>query len=239
MRCVITYFQNKRIALPYIFGKYCLPEMKKHFPGEIQLFHIFHNIHVKDPRLASTRDYTEQDLSKVRSFLPQYKHANIISHSELIPDMYTLPSFRIGMKVSILAKADLHLWLEDDAIVMDTFDWLKTYKDEDVLLYRNTISDRMANCAFMITSNSYDRKALRALRHFKRDNKEYKNSSQIENFFWTKAKSHVLLDSDKAIRHHPYVPRVDKEHIKEWLMRKIPNIEQQDIDLLDNDYKSY
>src|SRR5579859_679223 len=152
MKCIITYFQNKRIALPYIFNRYCFPKMKEIFPGEMKLYHIFHNLHIKDNLLESNR-IEENKLKQTTEFIHKYKGACIIPHKKVFPELYSIPSYKIGVVMALKESADLHLWLEDDAIVydMNCKTWPEKMIGKDVGLYRQTMHISMINCAFMLT----------------------------------------------------------------------------------------
>lgn len=235
MKIVITYCQNKRTAMPYLFGKYALPMMEKVFPGEVKLYHIFHDLHVRDERLASNRA-DASGLARVREFVKTAPGA-VVTHTEVFPDLYVLPSFRIGSAVAIKERADLHLWLEDDAIVYDPlcYLWPRLMRDTDIGLFRQTAHIPMANCAFLLTSYKFDVKFLAA--DFRDDGKEYPNSSPFETFLWGLAESHQVLHPGAANRHHPRGPfKTTTDDLAAWLQETIPNIEEQDLKLLREDF---
>ena len=210
--------------------------MKHVFPGEMKLYHIFHDVHVDNTILESNR-LNHKHLDNAREFIrnDRYQNATIVKHKEVNPELLSLPSCRLGVEIALEENADLHLWLEDDAIVFDK-DCASWSPKIDIGLYRYTMHAEMVNCAFMLTSSDYDRKILPQLCSYEDDHKIYPNSSQIEHMFWQNVKTHVMLNPDNATRHHPYPPAVTKDNVRDWLRYKIPNIEQEDINMLDLDF---
>lgn len=237
MKCVITYFQNKRISLPYIFNKYTLPMMKETFPGEVKLYHIHHDTHIEDNRLASNRELDHDNLLHVRKYIKSF--SNVISHQEIFKDFLLLPSCRIGINICLQENADLHLWLEDDAIVHDTscHTWIEQMKDKDVGTFRQTAQNGMFNCAFMLSTKSYDKRLLLSLENYKDDGIYYPESSQFENLLYKNANASCLLNRNAAFRHHPRGKyKITGKEVADWLKNTIPDITEDDINLLKYDF---
>jgi hypothetical protein len=252
MRCVVTIVQNKRIAMPYIFGKYCLPVMREQFHGDVQLYHVFHDCHISGSAMASNK-VDETHVQKVRAAIDDgmFSHAKIIKHHEINEDWPALPSFVLAATlIPKVVNADFHLWLEDDAIVYDPDcgSWAITLGSHDVGLYQNTNEKQMINTAYFLSTNEFDVRFSRMLTEFKRtlqipqtakgawDNYTGRGSL-IEHCAWRAARSAVYLGPNKAFRHHPH-PRYTKDRamVHAWLENTIPNITADDLALLALDF---
>lgn len=228
MKLSITYLLNKRSSLPNIFEKYSLPVFQKYY--STKLTYIHHNIHISDPKLESNRE-DESGLLRVREFLSTREH---ISHKEINPELYLLPSCKIALSLT----EELHLWLEDDAIVYDPlcYLWKDLMKDSEVGLFRHT-SD-MFNCAFLLTKKEYDDRLLGELENYKDDGLDYPNSSYFENLLYKISHNHCVLHPYAAIRHHPRGPwKCTCLQVKQWLQENIPDITEEDLSLLHHDFQ--
>ena len=244
MKCVVTILQNKRVALPFLFGKYSLPAMRKAFGGEVKLYHIFHDMHVEDKQLQSNKVYDLSDVNRVWEFIYRgfYNEAKFVPHQEVNTELLSLPSMMKAAEVAIEEKADFHLWLEDDAIVYDLEcgKWAELMKGATVGLYRSTVKQQMINPSFFVSTVEYDRKLLEALKDYKKEPHEKfaQYGSQIEHLLWTLCENPVLLNSAAAQRHHPYGTKwsVWLPELKEWLKSTIPDIQPEHVGLLDIDF---
>jgi hypothetical protein len=241
--CVVTIIQNKRVSLPFIFGRYCLPKMREMFDGKIELYHIFHDLHTQHGELESSRDYTEDSLENVRQFIEYdlFSEAIVISHRESSIEHLALPSFKMALEMTIQRDADFHLWMEDDAIIFDKECnlWEKKLGDADVGLYRDTRSQKMINTAFFLSRGSFDRRMLKYIKNYHRDSAEDYSpfGSQIEYAFWSASKSQAVLKAEYAKRHHPYGKwRSTISDVKRWLKGAIPEISEDHLDYLRLDF---
>jgi hypothetical protein len=251
MRCVITIIQNKRIALPYIFNKYCLPMYKKCFRGDVKLFHIFHNCHGNQGALYSNASMGEGHVRKVMKFIKdkQFPEAKIIEHNTVSKEWPALPSYKLAIDVAIREKADFHLWMEDDAIIYDRNcnTWALTLGSGDIGLYRDTDKKEMVNIAYFLSTNEYDRRLKRLMHEFYKGVEIPSNlgnwgnyagkGSLIEHMAWRASRKPILLERYKAYRHHPHkAHNVTGTMVKEWLKKTIPDISKQDLWLLNLDF---
>lgn len=241
-KCVITITQNKRVALPFIFGKYILPRMKESF-GEVKLFHVFHNLHVRHGQLESNRDYGLEALGRVRYFIgnKKFNEAIVVDHQEVNLNHLILPSLIMCADIAIKEKADYHLWLQDDAIVFDKdcHLWQFIMKGKDVGLYRNTFGQQMINLAFFLSNTDFSKKLLPSLKEYVRDNSRDWGpvGSQMEHLFWNTCSNPVLLNKDYATRHHIGGKwTFTAEDLKVKLKEMIPEITEEDLGLVDLDF---
>ena len=253
MKGLITICQNKRVALPYIFGKYVFPEMQRRFNGELKLIHIFHDIHLPNERLASNK-LDETRLDNVRTFMRdgRYANATVLTHREISSEWPCLPSVKYACDQTISKNMDFHLWMEDDAIVYDLYcgQWATNLGSHDVGLYMNTINKEMINCAYFLSTQEYDNRLLVMLEEFKK-NMPIKNGqgkiigdystmgSVIDHVFYRACRSPVYIGPGMAYRHHPYANgghRKTGTDVKHWLQNTLPYIDNKDLDLLNLDF---
>lgn len=242
MKCIITYLQCKRAVLPYLFGKYCFPKMKEAFPGDMELYHIHHNIHQNDTQL-STSTLDESHLNLVNDFIKNgmYPHANIIQHNDTNRELAFIPSVIRASQIAIENNADLHLWIEDDAIVYDPLCWQWPERVGcPIGTYRNTPRQKMVVCAYFISRLPFDQDLIPVLRAYKREPhwKYIQYGSQYERLLFMLTGQRVaVLNENCAFRHHPYdkytKTRLDVEG---WLKKNLP-ISTKDLDLLKLDFK--
>jgi len=251
MTGIITILQNKRVALPYIFGKYAFPVMQKLFPGKLILYHIFHDVNFKNAKLASNQQLGQKHLQHVRQFVKEYKFTNalIYQHTKTSTEAPALPSIKLALQVASDENADIHLWMEDDAIVFDPNcnTWFTTLANGDVGLYRDTNQKEMINLAYFLSTREFDNRFALMLEEYKKhmslpSNKgEWetyrKHGSQIEHTAWRASRKPVLLNSNCAFRHHPYETyRRTRKDVEEWLQKIFPHITLEDIKLLETDF---
>ena len=147
-------------------------------------------------------------------------------------------------------NADFHLWIEDDAIVYDTECnvWATTLGSGDVGIYRDNSEKQMINMAYFLSTKEFDQRLRQLLCEFHKNmnisqNKgkfdEFKRQGNlIEHMFWRAARDLIYLGPDKVIRHHPHPTPYKKtgKDVREWLKKNIPNIEDEDLDVLQIDF---
>lgn len=251
MKCIITILQNKRIALPYIFNKYCMPALCKRFNGKIELFHIFHNTHVSTSAMASNK-IDASEIKKVEQAIlaDLFAEATIISHKEINKEMPSLPSFKLALKIARQEKADLHLWMEDDAIIYDKDcnSWATSLGNADAGLYMNTNEKEMINTAYFLSTREFDERFTNILDEFNKNlqvigstkgkwNNFAGKGSLIEHCAWRSARKPVYLGPDKAYRHHPHQRhKKTKQMLYSWLYKTIPGIDSLDLNYLNADF---
>jgi hypothetical protein len=243
-RCVITIIQNKRVSLPFIFGRYCLPRMKDLFDGEIELYHVFHDFHFQHDELESNRSYGELHLDRVRMFIDgeAFSEAKIIRHREVNYDHFAVPSFIKAAEVALEREADFHLWMEDDAIVLDEDcdRWGELLKGCDVGIYRDTRRHKMFNTAFFLSTREFDEKAVTALRGYERDSAvdyfKMGHGSQIEHTMWRASRKQAVLNKRYASRHHPGGKWGTVSELRKWVKDAIPEITDEHLSYLYLDF---
>lgn len=253
MRCVVTIMQNKRVAMPYYFGRYSYPSLLAKFRGDVKLIHVFHSRHVEPTGLASNKMSIEH-IDKVRRAIKgnMYPDAKIFEHTELCSTTPMMPSLKLALQLALKEHADFHLWLEDDAIVYDqqSDTWATTLGSADVGLYQDTDSKQLINTAYFLSTREFDKRFERVLEEFSKDMSipdtvkgrwdDYANKgSLIEHCAWRAARKPVYLGPDKAYRHHPHQTKSKKTcaMVRTWLEDHIPNISNRDLELLASDFQ--
>lgn len=250
MKGLITYCQNKRVSLPYIFGKYVFPEMKKRFNGELLYYHIWNCSH--DPTHTTTSNKLDvANIEKVQRayYRNMFKEAELIVHYWINNEWPGLPSVIEATELAKKLDVDFHLCMEDDAIVydMDCDKWATILGSGDVGTYMNTVSKEMINCAYVLGTREFDNRLSLMLQEFKRTitlpcNKQNYESyngkySMIEHIFYRAARQPIYMGTDKAFRHHPY-PTFTKtgKDVCAWLKKTIPHITKEDLALVSGEF---
>ena len=172
MKAVVTIFQFRRAVLPYLFMRYCYPVMKQAFPGSLDVWIIQDtglakgNIHTS----ANVYSDTKRHLIAEWTDAGRYAGATIVRHDEPLDPRYPqlLPSYRIGMEIARRERADFHLWLEDDAIVLDRDcgQWGDLLADKDAGVYQLV---QNICPAFFVSTPAFDTRLLSIVRDRKVD----------------------------------------------------------------------
>ncbi len=161
MKAVITIFQCKRVVLPYIFIRYCLPKMQQIFPGEMKVFLIQHLANVSNLCMQSG-DICDSKLDLVKQWSDddKFSGAEIIRHAEVVPKHPALPSYRIGVETALREHADFHVWLEDDALIFDEecSRWSEIIGEKDVGVYRPR--SNFIHVAYLVSRPDFDKRIL-------------------------------------------------------------------------------
>ncbi len=161
MKAIITLSQCKRVVLPHIFTRYCYPIMKDIFPGEMELYLIQHvggfsNHHtplktakINNSRLQLVQQWTDEGM---------YEGANIIQHTECWPNYPHMPSIRYGVELAIKNNSDFHIWLEDDALLLD--ENCNTWDRIENGYIATCTHSKIVNVAYLLTTLGFDKKIL-------------------------------------------------------------------------------
>lgn len=148
MKIIATIFQCKRVAMPYFFIKYCVPLMRKLSAFDFEIYLIQH---LTPTYLFGLETSNITGLEKVEQWTKEGKFygAHIVQHSEVYKTCPALPSYKLGVEIFLREKGDLHIWLEDDAMIMDDDpkSWFAiksvgTYRVSDNIPIRHTITTR-------------------------------------------------------------------------------------------------
>ena len=200
-RAVVTIIQCRRAVLPHIFVKYVLPQMREWFGGEMSAVIIQHRADARggNKRLTSLKQGTD-GLELVRKFTEEgrYEGAEIIPHEIVHKPYPSIPSFHLGVKAALERNADFHLWLEDDALVIDPKcgRWNELLDNREVGVY-NTF--HALNPAYMLTRRSFDQRIEPRLAQYKK----WRESSRVEVWLREQMRtSRAYFDRSYAIRHH-------------------------------------
>lgn len=231
MKAVITIFQNRRAVLPHIFLEYVLPRMREVFPGEIDAVLVQHRADASggNRRLESLRN--PEGLDRVRRWTEEgrYDAAEIIPHSIIHRPYPSIPTFHHGVQAAVERDADFHIWMEDDALIID-FDcgwWDDLLGPSEVGVYRRF---HHLNSAYLVTRRSYAERILPYLA----DYDAWKERSRLEAFMReTLTTSRAYLNPARAVRyHHQYYPYTGLRYVVEAVRQLAPEA----LPLLDEDF---
>ena len=167
MKLAITITQCKRVVLPHFFCTYVLPQMRARFSGPVAVFLVQHVGGLPEKRnFLRTSQLGQQCLERVRGWTEEGKFpgAEIIRHEERFEAYPHLPSLIRANEAALAWGADLHLWLEDDAIVADDQcdAWPDLMKENDAGVYRERDIIHIAH--FLSTRDFDERLRPRLLR---------------------------------------------------------------------------
>ena len=105
MKAVVTIFQFRRAALPYLFMRYCYPVMKQAFPGSLEVWIIQDTGLAKGNIHTSAKVYSDAKRHLIAQWTDdgRYAGATIVRHEEPLDPRYLqlLPSYRIGMEIAL------------------------------------------------------------------------------------------------------------------------------------------
>jgi hypothetical protein len=218
--------------------------MRDVFPGSLELYHIHHNSHVEDTQLHSSVHLGEENLNNVRRFIAENKYpdARIIEHSRVNKELPLIPSVLLAAQTALEREADLHLWIEDDAILFDLDCWRWPHKVACELgSYRNTVHQKMIVCSYYLSRPSFDGRLIPALHSYKKEpNWKYaRYGSQYEHMLFNIGGQKLsILNSECAYRHHLHSTwRKTRADVERWLKKHLP-ITAEDLELLKLDFKN-
>lgn len=168
MKAIVTIVQCKRVFLPYIFSEYVFPKMKEIFPGEMELFIIQHTSNLPGSCKLKSSHLPDEKLDLVKKWTMdgRYRNATIVKHSECCFNYPHLPSMRIGVELAVQEKADFHLWLEDDSIILDykCNEWSNLLRGKLIGEY---IKSNIVYVAHFLSTLEFDKLFLQELKHKK------------------------------------------------------------------------
>jgi hypothetical protein len=227
MKVVATIFQCKRVSMPYFFIKYCVPKMKELSGFDFEIYLIQHTTPVEHFCLASTSLNGEN----VKKFTDEGKFdgAHIIQHSTNNKECPPYPSYKIGVETALKEKADLHIWLEDDALIFDKN--IKRWTEiEDVGTYSEW---RFIPVRHTITTRSFDERMLNKLNTEKWNAGAWNNGPVFGHpeYFMTECCKKRLYLSDQ---HITFYHESEGWHIPvrmDFLRRFVPESELKYLDL--------
>lgn len=167
MKLVVTIFQTKRVVLPYFNIRYTLPAMREAFPGDLVIYLIQHRggSHLLNSTKCyfETKDMPDECFERVKQWTQEgkYEGATIKSHTEHLGRYPSLPSMRKGIELALKEQADLHLWLEDDAIIydLDCKNWSLPNGSIGVFTIFESEYSSFFKSAWLITTKGYDERA--------------------------------------------------------------------------------
>jgi hypothetical protein len=165
MMAIATILQCKRAFLPHVFVRYCAPFMRDVLGFDLRVFVIQHQpMPMSDGPLETNRSPRGTERVEQRTKDGMYDGAAVVSHSEWFPPLPSLPSVLMAAELGIEMAADYHLWLDDDAIVLD--EECSWEGHDDVRVYR--VND-IVNQAYFVSSRGFDERVTDMLRTVESD----------------------------------------------------------------------
>ncbi len=233
MKALVTILVCRRVVMPYLFMRYALPRMREVFPGPFDALLIQHKAGV--PRL--TRRLVTTQLDKDREDLldqwiaeGRYGDARIETHAEWHAPYPHIPSHRRAAEAALRGGYDFHLWLEDDALVLDpTCDrWDDQLGSAEVGVYRPRL--HQINCSYFVTRPSFDSRVLPWLRR----TWAWREFHRIEDWFRAKCAGEpaVLEQSYATKNHHQEYPYTGMR----WLVDAVNRLCPEELDTLAIDF---
>lgn len=201
MKLVVTILQARRVVLPYFFCRYALPRMQAVFPGEIEVVLVQHRSLPQNPDVFLETSATDPERGRrvvQWTEAGKFEPATVVTHDHHVPNYPSIPTFHLACKTALERNADFHLWIEDDALVVDEScgHWPEVFGRREMGVYRH-FSD--VNAAFFVTRPSFDERALPGLADFGPWRKEYR----VERFFHAQLRTRrVFLNPAAAVRSH-------------------------------------
>jgi hypothetical protein len=232
MKALVTILQCRRVVLPYVFMRYALPRMREVFPGDIEVLLIQHR--AKNQGFARLRS---QHLGKDREVLVdrwtadgRYSGAEIRKHDIWHAPYPSIPSYHIAVQAALDRQVDFHLYLEDDALVLDPEcgRWDELLGPAEVGVYRPRT--HVINSSWFVTRPSFDQRILPGLARYW----WWRRSSRIEWWFKRKLRGELaILDESYAVKnHHNEYPFTGMRFVVDRLTELCPD----DLDLLEIDF---
>jgi hypothetical protein len=160
VKAVVTIFQCKRVVLPHLFLRHGLPRMRDVFPGEMRAHLIQHvaGVAPEGSTMGSAR-LPDDRLERVRRWTAEgrFEGATIERHTTRFDPHPALPSYRLGVELALREGADLHVWLEDDALIFDPEcdTWPERLRDRDVGVFRRA---EHVHVAYLVSRPEFDRR---------------------------------------------------------------------------------
>lgn len=234
MKAIVTILQNRRVALPHLFTTYALPEMRRLFGGELECVLVQHaadasggQTKLESLKLASegmdrVRDWTEAE---------KFPCAEVIRHERVHRPYPHIPSFHLAVERALDAGADYHLWMEDDAFVLDRSCgfWDRLIGEAEVGVYAPT--PQHLHPAFMVTTRAFDERIHKSLSKY--DEWDWKKR-RVEPWLRRQlTKERAYLPRHSAVRHHVRsYPYTGIRYVVDALRGICPNA----LDVLDIDF---
>lgn len=232
MKALVTILQCRRVVCPYLFIRHALPRMQQRFPGEIEVLLIQHQ--AKQQRFARLQSAKlpadREQLLAEWTAAGRYQPASVLRHAEWHEPYPNLPSMQIAAEEALRRKADFHVWLEDDAMLVDEDcdRWEELLAGAELGVYRS--GAKMINHAWFISRPSFDQRILPGIKR----RWMWRRFSRLESWLRTQTKTAPAeLEPRFATRHHhkeyPYTGMP-------WLVAAIAELCPEELDLLTIDF---
>lgn len=219
MKLVVTILQARRVVLPYLFCRYALPRMQAAFRGEVEVVLIQHrSLPAAADTFLETNQAGGEGVERVAAWTAEgrFGPAEVLAHEHHVPDYPSIPSIHLACQAALDRGADFHLWLEDDAFVLDEGcgAWPERFGRREVGVYRAFSG---INSAFFVSRPGFDERVLPGLA----DYEAWSRAFRIEPYFQSMLRTRrVFLDPAAAVRTHrnlyPHTgPRFVAQRIRE------------------------
>jgi hypothetical protein len=232
MKALVTLLQCRRVVLPYIFLRYALPRMREVFPGELEVLLIQHQA-----RNQSRSRLRSQRLGKEREHLVEqwtaegrYAGAEIRRHDLWHAPYPSIPSYHIAVQAALERRVDFHLYLEDDALVLDPNcgRWDELMGSAEVGVYRPRT--HIINSSWFVARPSFDQRILPGLSRYW----WWRRSSRIESWFKRRLRGEpaIFAESYAVKNHYREHPFTGMRFVVDRLTELCP----AEVDLLEIDF---
>ncbi len=212
--------------------KRVLPEMRRLFPGEVEVVIVQHRGDASGGKnqLESGRLHAG-GLDRVGQWTQEGKYAgaDVIEHAINYPAYPSIPGLHLCVKAALDRKADFHLWLEDDALVMD-YDcgrWDQLLGRREVGAYRDFHN---LNSAYLLTRPDFDARMLTQFEDYERWNWKRRLEPELRRNLRTRR---TYLNPAYAVRyHHRNYPYTGIRYVVD----RVRDLWPEDLPLLDIDF---
>jgi hypothetical protein len=206
--------------------------MHEVFPGQLDVLLIQHKArNQSSPRLQSQRlGMDREELVERWNAEGRYAGAEIRQHDIWHAPYPSIPSYHIAAQTALERGVDFHLYLEDDALVLDPEcgRWDELMGGADVGVYRPRT--HIVNSSWLVARPSFDRRILPGLSRYW----WWRRSSRIERWFRRKLGGEPALFSQSfAVRnHYKEYPFTGMRFVVDRLAELCPD----ELDLLEIDF---
>ncbi len=232
MRALVTILQCRRVVLPYVFVRYALPRMRAVFPGHLDVVLIQHQALGQGPtRLRSQRLGREREqLVEQWNAEGRYAGAEILRHDTWHAPYPSIPSYHLACRAALQRQVDFHLYLEDDALVLDPDcgRWDELLGSAEVGVYRPRT--HIINSSWFVARPSFDQRIRAGLARYW----WWRRSSRIERWFRRQLRGKpAIFEQSYAVKNHY------NEHPftgMRYVVERLSELCSDELDLLEVDF---
>lgn len=234
-KLVITILQCKRVAAPYFFINYVYPKWKEILKDNVELVLIQHKSNIQKGQFGETNKLPDDRIQLVEDWTKKgrFSHADIVEFDIIHNNYSTIPGYYMMTQAAINRGADLHLWLEDDAIVFDPNpkNWDHILGTREIGVWGNYAQ---LNIAHLLTRSTYDRRIFEGLKNYQRWDSKHLLKRNIEPWLRSKKKtSRAYLPPEYCVRSH--IRNYPNCGLR-YLADVVRNLAPDEAEILDIDY---